>query len=158
MISVELVGDREVIARFEAMPANARSNIARTVAKLGFETEALTKRKLSGQVLNVGTGLLRSSINTKTTADSNSATATIGTNVKYAGIHEFGGTIHVPEIRPKSARALMLPIGGQVIFRMSARAHDVHMPERSFLRSALNEMRPKIQSEIAEAVGQTLRE
>src|SRR5215831_2738921 len=91
MISVELVGDREVIARFEAMPANARSNIARTVAKLGFETEALTKRKLSGQVLNVGTGLLRSSINTKTTADSNSATATIGTNVKYAGIHEFGG-------------------------------------------------------------------
>jgi len=107
-------------------------------------------------VLNVRTGVLRSSVNTSVDESSTSVSATIGTNIKYAKIHEYGGVIHVPEIKPKSARALAFEVGGQTIFAMSARAHDVRMPERSFLRAALEDMRPTIVTEIKAAVGEAV--
>ena len=107
-------------------------------------------------MLNVRTGVLRSSVNTRVDESSTSVSATIGTNIKYAKIHEYGGVIHVPEIKPKSARALAFEVGGQTIFAMSARAHDVRMPERSFLRSALCEMKPTIEAELKAAVGEVI--
>jgi phage gpG-like protein len=85
-------------------------------------------------------------------------TATISsTGVRYAAIHEFGGTIHIPEIRPKTARALAFEIGGQTIFAAYTRAHDVHMPQRSFLASALREMTPRIREELNRAVSEVVR-
>ncbi len=153
MLTAYLVGDREVIARLNAMPGGIREGIVRAVTRLALATQRLVQQKLSGQVLHVRTGLLRSSINYRIQDTSVAVTATVGTNVKYARIHEYGGTIHIPEIRPKSARALAFEINGQTIFAMSVRAHDVRMPERSFLRSALREMRPQIKAELEAAVG-----
>jgi hypothetical protein len=82
--------------------------------------------------------------------------------VKYAGIQEFGGTIRHPGGTPyfvpqgggqavfvslKDARARFLP---------RTKPHNIKIPERSFLRSALREMEPKIQSELAAAVGEVV--
>jgi phage virion morphogenesis protein len=53
----------------------------------------------------------------------------------YAAIHQYGGTIRVPEIFPKNARALFFSIGGKNVFARSARAHVVSMPARPFLPS-----------------------
>lgn len=157
MITFVLQGDREVFAQLGENSDEARFGIARTVTRLGLETELLTKQKLSGQVLRVRTGLLRASINSRVTEGASQVTATIGTNVKYAGIHEFGGKIHVPEIRPVKARALAFRVGGKTVFAMSARAHDVRIPERSFLRSALREMQPKIKAELQATVNEAMR-
>ena len=153
MITATLIGDRELIARLGAMPAGLRTGIARAVTRLGFQLERLVKQKLSGQVLHVRTGVLRSSVNTRVQESAAAVTATVGTNVKYARYHEFG-VPHSWEIRPKSARALAFQVGGQTIFAMGV-THPP-LPERSFLRSALREMQPAIKAGLSAAVGEVV--
>jgi hypothetical protein len=56
----------------------------------------------------------------------------------YARIHEYGGTVHIPEIFPVHAQALhWVNKGGGEVFARHAAAHDVRIPERSYLRAAL---------------------
>ena len=149
MITAYLQGDTELIARLNAMPGRLPSGVARTVTRLALELVRRTQQKLSGQVLNVRTGVLRSSINHQVTQTSTEVTATVGTNVKYGRYHEFG-VPHSWEIRPKTARALAFEVGGQTIFAR----HVTHppLPERSFLRSSLREMEPMIKAELEAAV------
>ena len=152
-----VTGSQQLIAHLSAMPSDVHAGLVRTVTKLALQLERLVKQKLSGPVLKVRSGLLRSSIHSRVQDTIGGVIATVGTNVKYARIHEFGGTIHIPEIRPKSARALAFEIGGQTIFAAFTRAHDVRMPERSFLRSALREMEPQIKADLSSAVGQAVQ-
>jgi len=152
MLTIDLIGDKELIALLDAMPARVRSELVRTVPRLAAGLTGVIIAALSGRVLNVRTGALRSSIRAKLTNNKTEVSATIYTNSPYAAIHEYGGTIHVPEIRPKTARALAFQIGGQTIFAAFTRAHDVHMPERSFMRSSLQAMTPLIRSELTAAV------
>ena len=74
-------------------------------------------------------GHLRSSITGRVEGTS----VVLGTNVVYARIHQLGGTVQVPEIRPKHAKALRFTIGGKTVFARRVRAHAVHMPARPFL-------------------------
>jgi phage gpG-like protein len=158
MLIIDLVGDRDLLAKLDAVPWTLRSGVARTMTRLAVETVLLVKQKLSGQVLRVRSGALRASIRPQVTESMTAVTATISsTGVRYAAIHEFGGTIHIPEIRPKTARALAFEIGGQTIFAAYTRAHDVHMPQRSFLASALREMTPRIREELNRAVSEVVR-
>ncbi len=153
MLTIDLIGDRELVAKLNAMPWALRGSVARTMMRLAVETELLVKQKLSGQVLRARSGALRASISARVTESMTAVTATISsTGVRYAAIHEFGGTVHIPEITPKSARALAFEVGGQTIFAMRAKAHDVHIPQRSFLGSALREMTPRIRSDLQAAV------
>src|SRR6266550_4175069 len=154
MITAYLLGDRELIARLNAMPGGIKGGLARAVTRLGFQLERLVKQKLSGEVLNVRTGVLRSSINTRIKESSTEVTATVGTNIKYGGYHEYG-VPHSWEIRPKSARVLAFQVGGAQVFAMSV-THPP-LPERSFLRSALREMQPAIKAGLSEAVGAAVR-
>jgi len=154
VITAHLVGDRELITRLSAMPDAVQSGVARAVTRLALELEALVKRKLSGEVLRVRTGVLRSSVHNRVDRTSTGVTATVGTNVAYARVHEFG-VPHSWEIRPRAARALAFEVGGRTVFA----AHVTHppLPERSFLRSALREMEPRIRSELETAVTQATR-
>ena len=149
MITAYLIGDSELIARLSAMPGGLQQGIARAVTRLALELQRLVQQKLSGPVLKVRTGVLRSSINYQVTQTATGATATVGTNVKYGRFHEFG-VPHSWEIRPRSARALAFEVGGQTIFSM----HVTHppLPERSFLRSSLREMTPHVNAELEAAV------
>ena len=150
MLTAYLVGDQALIAKLNAMPNGLRNGIARAVTRLAIETQRLVQQKLSGSVLKVRTGVLRSSINYKVDQSSTSVTATVGTNVAYARYHEFG-VPHSWEIRPKSARALCFELNGKTIF--AKRVIHPPLPERSFLRSALKEMEPRIKEELERAVG-----
>lgn len=105
-------------------------------------TANVVREKLSGPVLRVRTGRLRQSIHTTVEKMAGGFLGKIGTNVKYAGIHEFGGTIIVPTIYPVKKKALRFFIGGQEIFAKKVKAHAIKMPERSYLRSSLQEMTP----------------
>lgn len=149
MLQVWLVGDTELIARLNAMPGALQSGIARAVTRLALELQRLVQQKLSGAVLKVRTGVLRSSINYQVERSATEVTASVGTNVQYARYHEFG-VPHSWVIRPKSARALAFEVGGQTIFAM--RVTHPPLPERSFLRSSLREMEPRIKEELERAV------
>jgi phage gpG-like protein len=55
-----------------------------------------------------------------------------GTNLVYAGIHNFGGTINVPAWQGTKARAFTGP-DGRTIFTRKTRAHTVTIPQRMFV-------------------------
>ena len=76
------------------------------------------------------TGTLRASI----TGEVSGNTVTIGTNLAYAAIHNFGGTVSIPEIVAKPGHALRwIGDDGQPVFARRVRAHVVVIPQREFL-------------------------
>lgn len=152
---VTVRGDKELITKLGAMPDSVRKELRREVNLLGIKMLQLIQSKLRGPVLHYITGQLFRSIQLRVTESSSAIFARLFSagDVVYAGIHEYGGTINIPEIRPVNALALRFaPGGGEAIFRMYARAHTVTMPERSFMRSSLDDMRSEIIEGMREAV------
>jgi phage gpG-like protein len=155
MITMQIIGARELVARLDAMPGRVKDGLARAVARLGLELQRKVQaEKLTGQVLKVRTGSLRSSINTEISEAAEEVAASVGTNIRYARIHEYG-VDHPWLIEAKAAKALRFEIGGRTVFARSVRHPP--LPERSFLRSALREMQPKIEAGLREAVAQAIR-
>ena len=159
MLNVTLVGDRELVAKMTAMPSKVHASLLRKVTSLSLQLESKVKAALSGPVLKVQTGALRRSI-FETVEDS--PTKVVGKvassgDVKYAGIHEFGGVIPAHDIVPSKAQALAFVLGGKQIFAKRVHIPDVTMPERSFLRSSLGEMAPQIETGLRDAVSEGLK-
>jgi phage gpG-like protein len=154
VITIEIVGDREFAARLDAMPGRMREGLVRAVTRLGLELQRKVQaEKLTGQVLKVRTGSLRSSINTEISQSADQVAASVGTNIRYARVHEYG--VDHPWVIAAKDRALRFELGGRVIFRRSVRHPP--LPERSFLRSALREMQPAIEAGLKNAVAQAIR-
>jgi phage gpG-like protein len=132
--------------------------VSRFVRRFGFDVQSAVQAKLSGSVLRVRTGTLRSSINTKIDESATSVTATIGTNVKYAAVHEFGfhGTVTVRAHLRHITQAWGRPIA-PTVQHVGAYSRRMNLPERSFLRSTMREMTPAFQSGIEDAAGEELR-
>ncbi|WP_419832134.1 phage virion morphogenesis protein [Endozoicomonas atrinae] len=100
-----------------AVLTDARLNFRRQQAPDGTPWAPLKIR--TGQILS-DTGRLRNSLSYKTGNDE----VEVGTNVKYAAVHNFGATI-----RPKKAKMLAFPgKNGKTIF-----AKKVVIPARPFL-------------------------
>lgn len=172
MFTAWLVGDKELIERVTAMPDKIRSRVATAVAKLARDLQRhVMQDKLSGQVLHRRTGTLRSSINVKGPEETTTGvTASVGTNVVYAGIHEFGGVIDMPprtttinrrfdESRLRaSGRFVKAGTPGAIATTHAVGGYQIHMPERSFLRSALHDMEQRIKDGLTAAVGEGLNE
>lgn len=87
-------------------------------------TQTVTQH-LSGQTLKRKTGTLAKSITYKL---ENNYSAKVGTNVAYAAIHEFGGTIV-----PKTAKALVFKIKDQWVM-----TQKVVMPARPYLAPSID--------------------
>ena len=153
MITAYLLGDNELIAKLNAMPGGTRQGIVRALTRFMLQFDRRVKQKLSGEVLNVRSGVLRASVHTEVKESATEVIGTEGTNVKYARFHEYG-VPHSWEIRPRSARALAFEVGGQTIFRM--RVTHPGLPERSFLRSAQREMTGQFKDEMRQAVGEAI--
>ncbi len=153
MLTVELVGDRELIAKLTGLPDRLRDSVARVATRLAVEFERNVKLKLSGAVLNVRTGVLRESIRHQIQQSMDSISVKVGTDVPYARYQEEG-VPHSWEIRPKSARALMFEVGGKTVF--AQRVIHPPLPARSFLASTLEEMTPQIKADFEAAIRETV--
>lgn len=151
-ITATLEGGDTAIARFKGMPDRLRTElkVGITRAALAVQRDSV-QNKLSGQVLNVRTGRLRRSITTRIEDDADKVLGIVGTNVEYAAAHEYGfeGVVSVRE-------HLRRTVSGK---SATVRAHSMHMhiPEKSFLRSALADMQPQIRSEFEQAAARALR-
>jgi phage gpG-like protein len=146
-------------AALAGMPERLRDALANKANALAAELEAKIQQKLAGTMLNARTGALARSIVTTiedSTANVSVSIATTG-DVKYAGIHEFGGTIPPHEIVPDKAKALAFAIGGKQVFAARVNLPAVTMPERSYLRSSLAEMAGQIAEELTAAVADAMR-
>lgn len=154
MISLALVGEREVVARLQQIPGAMHEMLHRRVWELTLRLKARVQRKLSGEVLNVVTGALRRSIQANIEDSGASVTGLVYStgDVKYARIHEFGGKTRAHVIEPKKAAALMFAIGGSTIFARRVNHPGSKIPERSFLRSSMGDMREEIIRVLTEGI------
>lgn len=131
-ITAYLIGDAELRARMDRMYPNAQKGLLDAVTRLAVQLQRhVMQDKLTGQVLQVRTGTLRRSINQRVTQQADSTTGQVGTNVVYARIHEYGGTV-VRHSKKGPGRAVY--------------------PERSFLRTAMHDMEARIKAELEKAV------
>ena len=142
-----------------ALPERIGSALAEKANGLAAALEAKVQQKLAGEVLNPRTGALAHSIVTTIEASSGSVAVSIATlgDVKYAAIHEFGGTIPPHEIVPDKAKVLAFAIDGKQVFAMRVNLPAVTLPERSYLRSSLAEMADDIREELVEATLEAMR-
>lgn len=159
-ITMTLKGDKKLIASFRRMPASLHSAIKIKMYDLVLRLERKVKvDKLNGQVLNRISGRLARSINSdlKATRKLIQARVFSSGDVKYAGIHEYGGKTEPHEIVPNKTKALAFLYGGKKIFVSRVQHPGSQMPERSYLRSSLKEMTPTIISELKAAAVKDLK-
>lgn len=156
MITFEY-NDSNIRATLESMPAELHDVLLKKVTQLTFMLEAKVKQKLSGEVLNVQTGNLRRSINSTIEDTGETITGYVSSSgdVKYAAIHEFGfdGIENVKQHIRKITKAFGVDINPKEVI-VKAFSRHMKMPERSFLRSSLNEMQEQIVNEISQIVGE----
>ncbi len=141
MLKISIVGDKEVIASLNKKRESLMSAVLQTMKVQAIKLVGyIQKEKLqSGTPLHHRSGRLQSSIKQNVQQSSSGVTASVYTNVEYAGIHEYGGTIPAREIFATKAKALSFMWKGKQVFFKKVNRPSIKMPERSFMRSALAE-------------------
>ena len=163
-MKVTLTSDQEkVVVRFRAMPEEVQAKLFNTIDDLAKQLAAYIKEnKLRGQVLNRRSGWLGDNVVAQDPVQSGnmiSAKVTVDGNiVPYARIHEYGGVIPAHRIAPKEKLALAFSWNGQNVVFKSVNIPAITMPERSYMRSGLSDMRQQIIDRITSVVVSTINE
>jgi phage gpG-like protein len=158
VISAEFLGDEPALGRLRTLPDAANAGLARAIARLGIALQNHVQQdKLSGQVLNVRSGTLRSSIHAEICKNATEMTATVFTDLDYAAAQEFGfsGTVNVRASLRLIKQAFGRPIVAKTV-TVQAHSRRMDLPERSFLRSALDDMEPDISAGVEDALREAI--
>jgi hypothetical protein len=158
VISAQLVGDEQLLQRLRALHDTINAGLARCITQLGIDLQRNVQQdKPSGQVLKTRTGTLKSTIDYRVGQSARGAIADVFTALRYAAAQEYGftGTVSVGASLRRIRQSFGRPIAEKTI---SVRAYDRRMslPERSFLRSALEDMTPAIGEAINAAVAEAI--
>jgi len=169
MFTVRLVGLTDLVVQFGALSVRVRSSVATKLIELTERLERRVKAKVSGPVLAIRGGALLGAIDhaVDTSGDTMRGRVFVGAQIKYAAIQEFGGTTPPHTIVPVKAQALafLAPAklgfsggtrGNAMVFARRVNHPGSRMPERSYLRSTLAEMRSEIAAEFKAAVAEGL--
>ena len=154
MFSLALDGLGETSGRLEGYPAALQAALGAKADELAAALADLVKTdKLSGGVLSTRSGALSDSIAATVTADADGVLASVGSvgDVKYAAIQEYGGKTSAHEILPVKGSALAFVIGDTQHFARRIEHPGSVIPERSYLRSALGDMKDEIVDALAGA-------
>ncbi len=147
MLTLGLAGADALDARLGAFPAELLADLNAKAAMLaGALADKVKDDKLSGQVLNALSGDLRASIVSEASVDGDDVVGSVSSagDVKYAAIQEYGGKTAAHEILPSKAEALAFIVGGALRFARRVEHPGSVIPERSYLRSSLEEMTDEI--------------
>lgn len=127
------------------MNERIRANLRQQVVRLTRQLAERVRGKLSDDVLQVRSGRLRGSVRSQMIETKDELGGRVWTEgVPYARIHEFGGVTSPHVIAAKNSKSLAFVWGGRQVFFKSVNHPGSRMPERSYMRSALNEMRDEI--------------
>jgi hypothetical protein len=158
-VQFEFVGDTAVEAKLAALPARIHLAVLRVMTKLGLQLHAAVVENLSGKVLNRRTGKLASSQNLQTVDTAAQITSSVGFNqatVPYGKPHEYG-VPHSWIIEPVRAKALRFKPSGGGKFIFAKRVVHPPLKERSFLRSALKDLAPRVGPEVNAAIAAEMK-
>ena len=159
MLSVELSGLEATSVRLEGLPAALAGALAAKASELASALADRVKTdKLAGGVLAPQSGALQASIIADVSADGDGFVATVGSSgdVKYAAVQEYGGKTAAHEIVPVKAQALAFMVGGGLRFARKVEHPGSVIPERSYLRSTLEEIGDEIAAALAGAAPEAL--
>ncbi len=150
MIETSVTGAREVAKKLRGEGKQIREAVRKTMGRLVLELLVKVKQeKLSGpgtgQALNVRTGRLRRSITQRVEVHGTTIEGVVGTNVEYAKFHEYGRSVKADLKKHREGFKAALKAS-----KPALKADD--LPPRSFLRSALREMKQHNHEEIERAV------
>jgi HK97 gp10 family phage protein len=107
MVDNVVIGKEELIRKFRSMSEAAQgASLVTVVHAGGLVILDAAKDNIKDQELMLTRNLSRSLHKEVTERSKDRAAVEIGTNVEYAAIHEFGGTI-----KAKSAKYLSIPVG-----------------------------------------------
>ncbi len=153
MLGVSLDGVAALDAALDSYAGDLADALA---AKADVLAQALVDKirneKLAGEVLQSRSGALAASIAAEISSDPEQIVATISSQgVEYAAIQEYGGETSAHEILPSKAAALAFVVNGALRFARRVEHPGSVIPERSFLRSSLDEMQDVIVAELADA-------
>ena len=136
----------EIVNSFEERKRLVKTNLYNAFRRIARELASYIKyQKLSGQVLNRKSGRLMGSVGMSVTQSDGDFQLRVfagGEEAPYAIVHELGGTIQVPAHMSASR------LGCQYMIA----AHSARYPQRSFMRTSLEENEDAISEKIQEAV------
>jgi hypothetical protein len=153
MFDIQAPGLSELIARFGRQAAAQHTRMTRAMHDATALVEAQAKANIA-RLFNTP-DRMQDTLSRQVTDAGTTVTGTVtAAGLPYLRIQEMGGVIHVPEIFPRAAQALHWLSPAAVgfsgaheqegVFAMHAAAHDVRLPERSYLRAALAQRRAEI--------------
>ena len=154
-IEAIIVGDDELRAKFQRASGSIDGKLVDSMGRITIRLQAhVVRDKLSGQVLKVRTNNLRGSIHQEVVRDGSGIVGRVGTNVEYAAFHDTQSVReHLRIIKMAFGKRLKSP--KKIVVR--AHARHVDYPEKSFLRTALNDQRDEIMAELGNAVKEAIQ-
>ena len=157
VFEIKFQGAEELLAKYLEGPERIREILEHEMLRQMQQTADLSRTNyLSGDPLHRRSGQLSRSINPKASSTATEVTGSVGTNLPYGAVHEYGGTITIAEHMRRTGRAAtgermkLLTKGGKVRAGVhhtatgTVRAHTATYPERSFLRAPLTQRREEI--------------
>ena len=155
MLNVDIEGAAELAARVDAMPTAIRAALKDKIADLADRlVDKIKNDKLGGEVLRARTGALQGSIEASV---DDAGASVFSAGVKYAFAQEYG--FDGDESVAAHSRAIREAFGNAIAPKtIFVRAFSRHMnlPERSFMRSALDDMQDEITQALSDAVSEGL--
>ena len=150
MVTVSVFGLNSRLAMLNKVaPSAVKRGMAAGVLAATIEVQGQVKHLLEGTVLNRRSARLWRSITADAFDKTGTTVGVVGTNVRYAAIHEFGGVI-----RPKKPGGFLVWKGGDggAIF-----AREVNMPRRPYMSRAFSEKKQAVRDIVMRNVMQTVR-
>ncbi len=158
MFTLEFDGLQILVSRLEDAPKVVRAALLAKMTDLSRALyDKIVNEKLAGEVLNIRSGALRASIAARISDDGDALSASVGVDgdIPYATIQEYGGRTSAHDIEAAKARALAFVKDGKAIFCKRVRHPGSQIPERSYLRSSLDELSDEIVAQLSDVASET---
>lgn len=156
MVAISFPNISDVLAWVSGLPDALTTSLLGKSQELANDLQQDVQNKLSGEVLQVRTGTLRDSIANSVDENDSGTTASVFVNgdVPYAAIQEYGGQTKAHIIEAVNAKALSFNFGGKQAFFKRVNHPGSDIPERSYLRSSLDDMSDDIVDGFADALSE----
>jgi phage gpG-like protein len=143
----------QILREVDEFPEQMRGGIARALDRRNQLTVGyIQKEKLTAAnppYLNVRTGRLRGSVRASAAVVSGRRIdSSIGTNVRYAGVHEYGfkGTVQIASFERKAS------FGREGTERVKAHSRRVDLPARHMFEHGIDENAANYTDDISDAI------
>ena len=158
MITARLVGDDAALAWLRTTPDLAASGLARAITALGIELQRkIQEYQLTNQTPVARSGSLKLGTSLQIDQSEDRIAATVSSDSENSHAHKSGfpGAVDVRAKLRRAKKALGRPAPRKAS-KMRSHSRRIDVPERSFLRSALEDMDPAIRDEVEAALREAL--